>query len=122
MPTSTMALMGRFPSLKGRFPTLMGRFPDFVLRGPWKSTWKQPIKKRGIKRFLTLDGGDRAMDIAESLARVVAAIRISSVRWQSYLPLGIVIRGVPWQGGTGLDAYQICIQARYDTYQIPFLV
>ena len=27
MPTSTMALMGRFLSLMGRFPTLMGRFP-----------------------------------------------------------------------------------------------
>ena len=55
MPTSTLALMGRFPSLMGRFPTLMGRFTDFVLRGrftSWKSTGKQPIKKRGIKRFL----------------------------------------------------------------------
>ena len=54
-PTSTLALMGRFPSLMGRFPTLMGRFADFVLRGRFasrKSTGKQPIKKRGIKRFL----------------------------------------------------------------------
>ena len=54
-PTSTLALMGRFPSLMGRFPTLMGRFTDFVLRGrftSWKSTGKQPIKKRGIERFL----------------------------------------------------------------------
>ena len=54
-PTSTLALMGRFPSLMGRFPTLMGRFADFVLRGrftSWKSTGKQPIKKRGIKRLL----------------------------------------------------------------------
>ena len=33
MPTSPMALMGRFPSLMGRFPTSMGRFTDFVLRG-----------------------------------------------------------------------------------------
>ena len=32
-PTSTLALMGRFPSLIGRFPTLMGRFTDFVLMG-----------------------------------------------------------------------------------------
>ena len=58
MPTSTMALMGRFPSLMGRFPTLVGRFPDYVLRGrftSWKSTGKQPIKKRGIKRFLIRD-------------------------------------------------------------------
>ena len=55
MPTSTMALMGRFPSSMGRFLSLMGRFPDFVLRGRFtssKSTGKQPIKKRGIKRFL----------------------------------------------------------------------
>ena len=55
MPTSTMALLGRFLSLMGRFPTLMGRFPDFVLVGRFtssKSTGKQPIKKRGIKRVL----------------------------------------------------------------------
>ena len=32
MPTSTLALMGRFPSLMGR-SALMGRFTDFVLRG-----------------------------------------------------------------------------------------
>ena len=54
-PTSTLALMGRFPSLMGRFPALMGRFTDFILRGRfmfWKSTGKQPIKKRGIKRLL----------------------------------------------------------------------
>ena len=54
MPTSTMALMGRFPSLMGRFPTLMGRFPDFALMGRFPSRkfpGKQPIKKRGIKRF-----------------------------------------------------------------------
>ena len=57
MPTSTMALMVRFPSLMGRFPTLMGHFPDSVLRGrfaSWKSTGKQPIQKRGIKRFLIM--------------------------------------------------------------------
>ena len=57
MPTSTMAFMGRFPSLMGRFLTLMGRFADFVLRGrfaSWKSTGKQPIKRRGVKRLLRL--------------------------------------------------------------------
>ena len=37
MPTSTMALMGRFPLLMGRFPTLMGRFTDFVPRGRFTS-------------------------------------------------------------------------------------
>ena len=33
--------------------------------------------------------------------------------------LRISIRGVPSQGGTGLDTYQTCIQARFDTYQFP---
>ena len=36
---------------------------------------------------VTLDGRNRAIVIAESLARVIAAIRITSVHWQSYLPL-----------------------------------
>ena len=52
---SPLALMGRFASLMGRFfPTLMGRVPE-CLNGPFslfKSHGKQPIKKRGIKRFL----------------------------------------------------------------------
>ena len=34
-----------------------------------------------------LDGRNRAIVIAESLARVIAAIRITSVRRQSYVPL-----------------------------------
>ena len=37
--------------------------------------------------FGSLDGRDRARVIAESLARVIAAIRITSVRWRPYLPL-----------------------------------
>ena len=59
IPTSTMALMGRFTSLMGRWQTLMGRFPEFALMGRFpsrKSPGKQPIKKRGIKRFLTETG------------------------------------------------------------------
>ena len=58
MPTSTMALMGRFPSLMGRFPTLTGRFPNLILSRrftSWKSTGKQPIQGRGIKRFLQMN-------------------------------------------------------------------
>ena len=48
-----LVLMGRFPSLMGRFPTLMGRFPE-CLNGPFSLLLlgKQPIKKRGVKRFL----------------------------------------------------------------------
>ena len=36
---------------------------------------------------INLDGRNRAIVIAESLARVIAAIRIASVRWRSYLLL-----------------------------------
>ena len=36
--------------------------------------------------LLNLEGRNRAIVIAESLARVIAAIRIASARWQSYLP------------------------------------
>ena len=39
------------------------------------------------KRLVALDGRNHARAIAESLARVIAAIRITSVRWRSYLPL-----------------------------------
>ena len=42
---------------------------------------------RNVKLGLDLDGRNRARVIAESLARVIAAIRITSVRWRSYLPL-----------------------------------
>ena len=56
MPTSTMAFMGRFPCLMG-FSSLNGAFPRFrptgavlPLENPLR---KQPIKKRGIKRFLS---------------------------------------------------------------------
>ena len=52
-----LALMGRFPSLMGRLLTLMGRFLEFALMGCFPSRkfpGKQPIKKRGIKRFLKI--------------------------------------------------------------------
>ena len=49
-----LVLMGRFHSWMGRFPSLMGVSPNALMgRFPsWKSPWKQPIKKSGIKRFL----------------------------------------------------------------------
>ena len=37
-------------------------------------------------KIANLDGGNRVIVIAESLARVIAAIRITSVRWRSYPP------------------------------------
>ena len=39
-----------------------------------------------LRRFCTLDGRNHAIVIAESLARVIAAIRIASVHESSCLP------------------------------------
>ena len=43
-----------------------------------------PVVK--MARVLFLDGRNRAIVLAEPLARVIAAIRIASVCWRSYLP------------------------------------
>ena len=54
MPTSTIALMGRIPSLMGRFLTLVGRFPDFVLRSrctPLENPLENsPLRKSGKEK------------------------------------------------------------------------
>ena len=64
----------------------MGGFPCFF---PFQgspcffesfSFWPRDFRAR------ILDGRNGARVIAESLARVIAAIRIASVRWRSYLP------------------------------------
>ena len=55
LPTSTMALMGLFPSLVGRFPTLMGRFPRFYPKGPLcllKIHWKTAHEEKGHQEVL----------------------------------------------------------------------
>ena len=49
----------------------------FGISGFWVGSWAS---------IELLDGRNRARVIAESLARVIAAIRITSVRWRSYLP------------------------------------
>ena len=56
MPTSTMALMGCFPSLTGRFATLMGRFTDFVLRGrfPLENPLENSPLRKGALRGLRI--------------------------------------------------------------------
>ena len=46
----------------------MGRFLDIALMGRFtsqRSTGKQPIKKRGVKRFLILEGFSRVLSIQE---------------------------------------------------------
>ena len=42
--------------------------------------------QRILPRNVILDGQNRAIVIAESPARVIAAIRVASVRWRSYVP------------------------------------
>ena len=56
-----------------------------TVRGPSRSQ-SQRTKDR-LTSNTNLDGRNRARLIAESLARVIPAIRITSVRWRSYLPL-----------------------------------
>ena len=51
-----------------------------------KKTHKHKEIRRDTPLLDCLDGQNRAIVIAESLARVIAAIRIASVRWRSYLP------------------------------------
>ena len=48
---------------------------------------REDMKEHESEFRETLDGRNRARVIAESLARVLAAIQITSVRWRSYLPL-----------------------------------
>ena len=62
-----------------------------VFRGFYLNTKEWKIRA-DVDTFLTLfrvarDGRNRAIVIAESLARVIAAIRITSVCLRSYLPL-----------------------------------
>ena len=57
-------------------------------QGPWSPLCPGLFcRGSGKKKERTLDGRNRARVIAESLARVIAAIQITSVRWRSYLPL-----------------------------------
>ena len=58
------------------------------LEGETNSTnlWKIPEDLFLTDYVSDLDGRNRAIVITESLARVIAAIRIASVRWRSYPP------------------------------------
>ena len=66
-----------------------GFFADFCF---WAAGFFRGFSRRIFSpHFLwekvpSLDGRNRAIVIAESLARVIAAIRIASVRWSSYFP------------------------------------
>ena len=63
----------------------------------WEEGWDQADRRECLseiallethKRYVSsLDGRNRAIVITESLAWVIAAIRITSAHWRSYLPL-----------------------------------
>ena len=70
----------------GRFPLLMGHLPEY-LNGPsslFKIPWKQPMKKRPIKRFLNL-GPTR-------ISSLIICPRIGS---QQFCTKGCMLRAVP---------------------------
>ena len=59
-----ISVNGAFPVLNGPFSDLNGPFSPNALMGrfpSWKSPGKQPIKKRGVKRFLTIRGFQRGV-------------------------------------------------------------
>ena len=70
------------PRMEFRIPRMEVQIPRAALRIPWNP----PRPPRMAFSLRDLDGRNRARVIAESLARVIAAIRITSVRWWSYLP------------------------------------
>ena len=59
----------------------------------------------------------RKRPIFEALGQIRANRVFSPIRIEICVIRVMIIRGVLSQGGTGLDTYQICIQARFDTYQ-----
>ena len=64
------------------FSKNLGLKPPFVSsRLDFPNCWVESTKQN-----YSLDGRNRAMVIAESLAGVIVAIRIASVRWRSYFP------------------------------------
>ena len=58
---------------------------NFVKRRLTETTSRLTRRKCSLSGFWSLDGRNHAMVIAESLARVIAAIRIVGVRWSLYL-------------------------------------
>ena len=60
---------------------------DEEFLGPVSAPVVKKKSRESRHKLSGLDGRNRARVIAESLARVIAAIRITRVRWRSYLPL-----------------------------------
>ena len=80
----------------GMLPLCRGTSPGHVLYRDFCTSFEgrqgsgaecaQIGKPPGLVQVGNLDGRNRAIVVAESLARVIVAIRIASVRWRSYLP------------------------------------
>ena len=106
-PTRTLALMGRFLSLMGRFPSLMGRFTDFVLRGrftSWKSTGKQPINKRGIKRFLKKQGSEKMPEMRKRR-------KIRKMKTRKMWLIGFIVAGFGWPPNSRRSFARFCVNS-----------
>ena len=72
--SSALVAMSPFKSLPSSYQTNSHHAHAMIL-----------LAKCSTLQWESLDGRNRAIVIAESLARVIAAIRIASVCWRSYL-------------------------------------
>ena len=70
---------------------------------------------------LLLDERNRAIVIAESLARVIAAIRIASVLWRSYLPPKHRIIGKPQTGSFVTGSFRQALATRSSSARQTFV-
>ena len=69
--------MRPFSDLNGPFPECLNALMDRST--PWKSLGKQPVKKRGIKRFLILPDGshESVLQVPKKRGQFHAAIRVT---------------------------------------------
>ena len=83
-------VLGRLAILLAHAIIASGHLPLVVLLIPLSTLGQTLLAvtswSSGQLKVISLDGRNRAIVITESLARVIAAIRITSVRWRSYLP------------------------------------
>ena len=88
--------------------------PNEKFAKPWASPTKGGSTTESVSRYTVRTGRITYISIFGPKS-------VNNCLNNSQNRLRIIIRGVPSQESTGLDTYQICIQARFDTYQIPFL-
>ena len=80
-----MACFGMWNALSG-IPGFRVLYGVGAITKPRLSEESQKSLSRRKQSKTLIDGRNLAIVIAEALARVIAAIRIASVRWRSHLP------------------------------------